>query len=41
VRLYTGSGKKPAFPKKPTVDEQLNEKPASETPKSGEQQTKD
>jgi hypothetical protein len=40
ARLYTGSGKKPGFTKKPTVDEQLNEKPATETSESsGEQQT--
>jgi hypothetical protein len=40
VRLYTGSGKKPGFTKKPTVDEQLNEKPATETSESsGEEQT--
>jgi hypothetical protein len=42
ARLYTGSGKKPGFTKKPTVDEQLNEKPSTETPKSpDEQPTKD
>jgi Ca-activated chloride channel family protein len=42
ARLYTGSGKKSGFTKKPTVDEQLNEKPATETPKSSdEQQTND
>jgi hypothetical protein len=40
VRLYTGSGKKPAFTKKPTVDEQLNEKPGTETPKSSSEQQK-
>ena len=40
MRLYTGSGKKPGFTKKPTVDEQLNEKPPIEETKSaGEQQT--
>ncbi len=38
ARLYTGSGKKPGFSKKPTVDEQLNEKPATETPKSSDEQ---
>jgi Ca-activated chloride channel family protein len=39
ARLYTGSGKKPGFTKKPTVDEQLNEKPATDTSESsGEQQ---
>jgi hypothetical protein len=31
ARLYTGSGKKPGFTKKPTVDEQLKERPATET----------
>jgi hypothetical protein len=42
ARLYTGSGKKPGFTKKPTVDEQLNEKPPTEAPKSSdEQQTND
>jgi hypothetical protein len=34
ARLYTGSGKKPGFTKKPTVDEQLNEKPDDETSES-------
>jgi hypothetical protein len=39
ARLYTGSGKKPEFTKKPTVDEQLNEKPSTDISKSsGEQQ---
>jgi hypothetical protein len=38
ARLYTGSGKKPGFTKKPTVDEQLNEKPASETSESSDEQ---
>lgn len=38
ARLHTGSGKKPGFTKKPTVDEQLNEKPAAETPKSSDEQ---
>jgi hypothetical protein len=38
VRLYTGSGKKPGFSKKSTVDEQLNEKPAVETSKSSDEQ---
>jgi hypothetical protein len=39
ARLYTGSRKKSEFTKKPTVDEQLNENPATERPKSsGEQQ---
>ena len=38
ARLYTGSGKKPGFTKKPTIDEQLKEKPATETPKSSEEQ---
>ena len=42
ARLYTGSGKKPGFTKKPTVDEQLDEKPPTEAPKSSdEQQTND
>jgi Ca-activated chloride channel family protein len=34
ARLYTGSGKKPGFTKKPTVDKQLNEKPDDETSES-------
>jgi hypothetical protein len=38
ARLYTGSGKKPGFTKKPTVDEQLNEKPATESPESSGEQ---
>jgi hypothetical protein len=38
ARLYTGSGKKPGFTKKPTVDEQLNEKPANETSNSSDEQ---
>jgi hypothetical protein len=38
ARLYTGSGKKPAFTKKPTVGEQLNEKPASGTTESSDEQ---
>jgi hypothetical protein len=38
ARLYTGSGKKPGFTKKPTVDEQLNEKPATETSESSDEQ---
>ena len=39
ARLYTGSRQKSEFTKKPTVDEQLNEKPATETSESsGEQQ---
>ena len=38
ARLYTGSGKKSKFTKKPTADEQLNEKPSTGTSKpSGEQ----
>jgi hypothetical protein len=42
ARLYTGSGKKPGFTKKPAVDEQLNEKPSTAGPESsGEQQTND
>jgi hypothetical protein len=36
--MLPGSGKKSGFTKKPTVDEQLNEKPASETPKSSDEQ---
>jgi hypothetical protein len=40
ARLYTGSRQKSEFSKKPTVDEQLNEKPSSDISKSsGEQQT--
>jgi hypothetical protein len=40
ARLYTGSGKKSGFTKKPTVDQQLKEKPATETSESSsEQQT--
>ena len=38
ARLYTGSGKKPGFTKKPTVDEQLNEKPATGKPESSDEQ---
>jgi len=39
ARLYTGSGRKSKFTKKPTADEQLKEKPATEQPQSsGEQQ---
>jgi Ca-activated chloride channel homolog len=38
ARLYTGSRQKSEFTKKPTVDEQLNEKPATETPKSSDEQ---
>src|SRR5258707_6118624 len=34
ARLYTGSRKKSEFTKKPTVDEQLNEKPSTEKPES-------
>jgi Ca-activated chloride channel family protein len=34
ARLYPGSGKKPGFTKKPTVDEQLNEKPSTEKAES-------
>jgi hypothetical protein len=42
ARLYTGSRRKSEFTKKPTVDEQLNEKPSTEGPESsGEQQTND
>jgi Ca-activated chloride channel homolog len=40
ARLYTGSRQKSEFTKKPTVDEQLNEKPSTERPESsGEEQT--
>jgi Ca-activated chloride channel homolog len=40
ARLYTGSRQKSEFTKKPTVEEQLDEKPATESPESsGEQQT--
>jgi len=38
ARLYTGSRKKSEFTRKPTVDEQLNEKPAAETPESSDEQ---
>ena len=39
ARLYTGSRQKSEFTKKPTVDEQLNEKPSTDLSKSsGEQQ---
>lgn len=39
ARLYTGSRQKSEFTKKPTVDEQLNEKPSTDTSKlSSEQQ---
>jgi hypothetical protein len=38
ARLYTGSGKKSGFTKKPTVDEQLNEKPANETTRSSDEE---
>jgi Ca-activated chloride channel homolog len=42
ARLYTGSRQKSGFNKKPTVEEQLNEKSATEKPESsGEQQTND
>jgi Ca-activated chloride channel homolog len=42
ARLYTGSRQKSEFTKKPTVDEQLNEKLATEKPESSdEQQTND
>jgi hypothetical protein len=40
ARLYTGSRQKSEFTKKPTVEEQLTEKPADETTRSsGEQQS--
>ena len=38
ARLYTGSGKKSEFTKKPTVDEQLNAKPDTETSESSDEQ---
>jgi hypothetical protein len=38
ARLYTGSGKKPGFTKKPSVDEKLNEKPANETTRSSDEE---
>jgi len=39
ARLYTGSRQKSGFTKKPTAQEQLNEKPSTERPESsGEQQ---
>jgi hypothetical protein len=38
ARLYIGSRKKSEFPKKPAVDEQLNEKPATESPESSGEQ---
>ena len=39
ARLYTGSRQKSEFTKKPTAEEQLNEKPATEKPESsGDQQ---
>jgi hypothetical protein len=39
ARLYTGLRQKSEFSKKPTVDEQLNQKPSTEKPESsGEQQ---
>ena len=38
ARLYTGSRQKSEFTKKPTVEEQLNEKPGTETPKSSDEQ---
>jgi Ca-activated chloride channel family protein len=41
ARLYTGSRQKSEFTKKPTVEEQLTEKPATEKPESsGEQNPK-
>jgi Ca-activated chloride channel family protein len=40
ARLYTGSGRKSGFTKKPTVDEQLNEKPSTEIPESSGEQGK-
>jgi hypothetical protein len=38
ARLYTGSGQKSGFTKKPTAQEQLNEKPSSERPESSGEQ---
>jgi Ca-activated chloride channel homolog len=38
ARLYTGSGKKPGFTKKPSVDEKLNEKPANEPTRSSDEE---
>jgi len=38
VRLYTGSRQKSGFTKKPTAQEQLNEKPATESPESSGEQ---
>jgi Ca-activated chloride channel homolog len=38
ARLYTGSGKKSKFTKKPAADEQLNEKPATEISESSDEQ---
>lgn len=38
ARPYTGSGKKPGLTKKPTVDEQLNAKPDTETSESSDEQ---
>jgi Ca-activated chloride channel family protein len=41
VRLYTGSREKSGFTKKQSVDEQLNKKPANETPKSSAEEGAD
>jgi len=38
ARLYTGSRQKSEFTKKQTVEEQLNEKPSTERPKSSDEQ---
>jgi hypothetical protein len=38
TRLYTGSREKSAFTKKQSVEEQLNEKPATETSESSDEQ---
>jgi hypothetical protein len=38
ARLYTGSRQKSEFSKKPTVGEQLNEKPTTESPESSGEQ---
>ena len=37
ARLYTGSRKRSGFTKKPTVDEQLNEKSSPEGPESSDE----
>jgi hypothetical protein len=40
ARLYTGSRKRSGFNGKPTVDEQMNEKPSTERPDSDGEQWK-